>query len=393
MRRRILSLALASAAALAVGGASGSVASARPGGSAGWRLSFLRTCGNGGALSSVTATGLGDAWAVGEPDSAGPSCVAEVVHWNGRRWRHIPVSARLAGVQAFPLLLTASSATNAWIFPETEQFPGGCRCSYFFAARWNGRKWRTSRFPAKIFVVSAATFSPADTWAFGWTSPLLGPELPYAARYDGRAWHRVRLPGAVLAVSALSRRDMWAIGPTLKTATRQVARQAIVAMHWNGRSWHAITAPRIATRTREYDSDLYGTFAAAAGPHELWWGYQANAKRSSLGLLRWDGTQWHQIKLPKPITGIIDMAQDGRGGIWLITSTDDKPQDGCAPAYWYHYNRRWTRQLVPCYPKGYSVNRLYGLGWIPRTTGVWAAGQAYIGNTFQTVSVIARYHT
>lgn len=92
-------------------------------------------------------------------------------------------------------------------------------------------------------------------------------------------------------------------------------------MHWNGQSWHAIAAPSIATRTREYDSDLYGTFAAAAGPREVWWGYQADSSRSSLGLLRWDGTRWHQIRLPRLITGIIDMTQDGHGGIWLITST------------------------------------------------------------------------
>ncbi len=107
----------------------------------------------------------------------------------------------------------------------------------------------------------------------------------------------------------------------MKTATRPVARQANVAMHWNGQSWHAIAAPSIATRTREYDSDLYGTFAAAAGPREVWWGYQADSSRSSLGLLRWDGTRWHQIRLPRLITGIIDMTQDGHGGIWLITST------------------------------------------------------------------------
>ena len=43
--------------------------------------------------------------------------------------------------------------------------------------------------------------------------------VPYSARYHGRA-DNVRLPAGPLTVSALSREDMWAIGPTVNTAAR-----------------------------------------------------------------------------------------------------------------------------------------------------------------------------
>ena len=199
--------------------------------------------------------------------------------------------------------------------------------------------------------------SPAA--AFGVTSARqnTSAQFPYAARYNGRAWRRTHLPGAALAVSALSNRDLWAIGPTLKTAGRALARQVIVAMHWTGQSWRVIKAPKITTRIRQ--NYLDGAFAAAAGPREIWWCYQATyGSRSALGLLRWNGTRWHRISVPRAITGVDAMTQDGHGGIWLIADTN--PNSLNPPQYWYPYHAgRWTRQLVPS-PKAYS-NTLFAM--------------------------------
>ncbi|HEV2239484.1 MAG TPA: hypothetical protein VGR98_00455, partial [Streptosporangiaceae bacterium] len=79
------------------------------------------------------------------------------------------------------------------------------------------------------------------------------------------------------------------------------------------------------------------------------------------------------------------MTQDGHGGIWLTAET------GLGLVqYWYHYSGgRWTRTLVPS-PRGY-FNFVFGMAWIPRTTSVWADGEADANVGAHTVAVIAKY--
>jgi hypothetical protein len=372
---------------------SASVAAAPGAGSATWRIvKVVAHCGGGDSLSAAVAIGSDDAWALGQPNAGGAYCGADVEHWDGARWRRVlPPRGIGIGTGFGPEPISASSSRNAWIFPAIGQFFTGCNCEYDYALRWDGRRWRASRFPAKIGVTVAAAFSPTDVWAFGWTSPRQPSvaQFPYAARYNGHIWRRVRTPGAALAVSALSSRDMWVIGPTLKTAGRTLARQVMVAMHWIGRSWHVIHVPKIMTRIREHS--LAGAFAAVTGPRAVWWCYQVTGTEPSLvGLLRWNGTRWHRIILPKAIAGIEAMTQDGHGGIWLITDTYPYGPYGLTQQYWYHYSHgRWTRQLVPS-PRAYN-DTLFAMAWIPKTSGLWAVGEADRNYGNSSIGVITRY--
>lgn len=139
--------------------------------------------------------------------------------------------------------VAASSATNAWIFPALFGHIRNSFFAYNYALQWNGRIWRASKFPRKLIVQSAAAFSRTDAWAFGMFYRSENFLVPYNARYNGHAWRKVLLPGEPFAVSAVSRSDMWAVGPSLKTATMAPDKQVIIAMHWTGRSWHTLAIP------------------------------------------------------------------------------------------------------------------------------------------------------
>jgi hypothetical protein len=211
--------------------------------------------------------------------------------------------------------------------------------------------------------------------------------VPYAARYNGRSWRKVRMPGGALAVSALSRADMWAIGPTSTTATRAPARQSLIAMHWDGRSWRTVPVPRV--RLSGAGSYFLSDGIAATGARGLWWYYTvygegARAPRRN-GLLRWNGSRWITITVPAGTNDISAVAQDGTGGAWLLA---DDLVNYSLVQYWYHYSKgQWTRQVVPS-PRKYG-DTMFGVARIPGTTSVWSVGEADLNYGNGSIGVIA----
>jgi hypothetical protein len=350
----------------------------------GWRVvQTIKYCGNG-ALMSVTADSARDAWAVGQP----LACGANVQHWNGTSWSRVPVPAaidRVTDGSSGPMApVAASSAADAWIFPHPGSPP---LPSEGWALHWTGSRWQKTVLPDQLAVATAAAFGPDDVWAFGGVQKgadagVLYP--PYAGWFDGRAWHIVKMPGQPLAVSALTRGDIWAVGPTLGTVAKPPARQVIVAMHWTGRSWHDTPVPRVA------GSPIAAGFLAPAylvadGPHDLWWAYPGprSSRGAQIVVLHWHSGTWQRVAVPPAVTSIDGMAQDGHGGLWLCTLADTQQ-------YCYHYSAgRWSRQLVPC-PRGYGL-QIYGLTLIPETTSLWAVGEADPNRSGAPIGVILRY--
>ena len=364
--------------------AAASVAAKAPG----WRIvTVLRHCANEDSLSSVVATGPGDAWALGQPFSdGGPGCGADVEHWNGAAWRRVPIPSGQFLTDSLPQPLAASSARDAWIFPASSAQVGDLSYTYNHALHWNGTAWHASAFPAKLIVATAADLGPGDVWAFGVTQSSPVVTVPYAARYNGWSWHRVKLPAAPMAISAAGRDGLWAIGPTVATAAKPASEQRIIGMYWNGRSWSRLAVPKVTLPAGQ--SLFEAASLAAAGPRDLWWSYQATNETTDTshnGLLHWNGLAWRTITLPAAIADVDAMAADGHGGIWLTASTGlDLIQ------YWYHYDgRHWTRSLVPS-PRGYGY-MVFGMTLIPGTASLWADGEADANTGVRTIGVIAKY--
>jgi hypothetical protein len=297
----------------------------------------------------------------------------------------VPVPSNLFLGDALTDPLTATSASDAWIFPGRVAQIGSLSYGYNYALHWNGKAWRASSFPGKLILQAAAALRLNDVWAFGVIQSSADTRVPFTARYNGRAWHRVRLPAAPLAVSRADRDDLWVIGPTVATANRAASQQHIIAMRWNGQSWNRLAVPKI---TVPAGQSYFDASSMAAGPRDIWWYYQASSQDNRTqrsGLLHWNGAAWHAIALPAAIANVDAVTQDGHGGIWLAADTGlDLVQ------YWYHYTGgRWTRQLVSA-PRGYN-DMVFGIAWIPRTTSVWAVGEADANVGAHTAGVIAKY--
>jgi hypothetical protein len=356
--------ALTALAVTTAGAGPAAAASSQPG----WRLTnVVRPCGRApSGLYSVSAVSPADAWALG--DVVARHCGAFLEHWNGRSWRPMWIHADLStDVNAPPV--AASSASDVWVFPVPN--PLGTN----FALRWNGHRWRSSHFPLPIYVTSAEAFGRSDVWAFGdiVRSGVVG-DVAYAERFNGKRWHTARLPGAPLWAGVTSADDMWAVGPTEKTAASPVGKQKLIAMHWNGIGWQAFVLPRLSLPPGAIG---IGGHLVAASPAEFWWQYQITSSRPGkdlMGVLHCDDGQCQQIALPPNAETVLAMSSDGRGGV-MISALDEDLATYSSWQEWYDYSGgRWHGQMQIS-PRHY--NSLYtALAWIPGTDSVWSVGEA-----------------
>ena len=236
-------------------------------------------------------------------------------------------------------------------------------------------------------VQSAVAFSGKDAWAFGSVGRKDGSLVPYNARYNGRRWRSVTMPGMPLAVSAVSHDDMWAVGPSLKTAELAVSKQVFIAMHWTGHGWQALRLPKIKLPRGQ---DSYDAGVVAVGPRDFWSTYRiANSQNTIVsGLLHWHTGQWQTFRLPADLLSIEGTAQDGQGGLWLTATIEKNYVDY---QYWYHFQRgRWTARRGTLSPKGYG-STYFAMAWIPGTQSVWAVGEADGNRINRSAGVIAKY--
>ena len=96
-------------------------------------------------------------------------------------------------------------------------------------------------------------------------------------------------------------------------------------------------------------------------------------------LLHWNGRRWSRVSAPRGVfnfeTGA-PVAQDGHGGLWL----QDNGRTSPFPLYLYHYSHgHFTRDTMP---HGPDVN-LQSFAWIPGTRSVWAAGHIVVGGAIK----------
>jgi hypothetical protein len=323
----------------------------------------------------MAATGPDSAWILGGGLLSTGGCAADgidVNYWNGASWSLLPATMALPGQTGFDAAIAASSTQNVWVFPI---LAGPGSKVHATAENWNGTDWTTVRLPVPMLVNNAFAFSASDAWASARTDRGSTVML----RYNGSSWHRASLPGAPAQVSALSAKDMWALGPSAKTASAGVTRQVIVAMHWNGRVWRTLPTPRVRLPKGEGETVLA---VAATGPGNVWWverpvttKYQG---KPGTRLLHWNGKRWSSVPAP---SGTQYLAQDGHGGVWLGAAQGPS----AAPVtVTYHYTAALhpTRRVLPI-PAGYNSTAL-SLSWIPHSRSVWALGFAHASNDAQT---------
>jgi hypothetical protein len=336
-----------------------------------WHVSTQIVVKGGNAqVTSVTATGPGDSWAVGLV--CAPNCPQrklDVLHRGGSGgWKTVATPKGLlptAATSAQGAVVGASSAANAWAFVLLDQLTS----SYTDALHWTGKAWKVTKLPKFTQITSTEVFGVKNAWAFGTTGAT---GKPYDLRYNGSAWHTEAMPGSPLSVSATSATDMWAVGPTTKTAVKPLGQQSYIAMHWTGTAWHTVALPNVAKPAGDF---VVPNSIVALGPANVWEDYSlGNAGTCCVfgGLEHWTGKAWHDVSIPLPVDRATSMAPDGHGGIWMIVS------DGSTLSLvFYHFNGGHWSSAKP--PEFINVTiEPAGLAWVPGTRTEWTGGEGLL---------------
>jgi hypothetical protein len=354
-------LPLVGAVALVLAGTFPAQAKAPPG----WRIVKQITPVGSTRIASLAAVNAGDAWAAGV--ACGSPCGTQkllVERYSKGKWTGHGIPGGLTGpaVTLGGELVAATSPSNAWVFALLD----GPTSNHTDALRWTGKSWKVTKFPLFSQILTAAAFSTKNAWAFG-ISGSAGK--PFDEHFNGKSWRHVSLPGNPEALSAVSANDMWAIGPTMKTATKPVDKQSLILMHWDGKKWHTVRLPKVPLAAGDFL--VTGTIAATSASNvwETWAVGNPGTCCMFGGLEHRSKGKWHSVGVslsPAPFA-ITSMGQDGHGGVWLA----DTPETG--GRRFDHYNGgKWSDQLAPQFINGFAVPG--PLAWIPGTRSEWDGG-------------------
>lgn len=335
--------------------------------SSGWRIAQALPNGPGSGqpgldMGSVAAVGADDAWAVG--DTCPPPCGTRpgrllVEHWGGARWRQIP-SPPDRGNFVAPPVISASSATSAWVFADDHR-----------AWQWNGSNWAGFRFPRDSNITAAAAFSRTDALALGEMSGS-----PYVTRFNGSRWLRQPSPQVLpWDVGALAPDDIWAVGPLTPLET---SGGASAAAHWNGSRWQTLRFPQFHLQPGVQVGKAH---IEAFSTHDAW--VDIGLIMSSAGgeglypgiiVLHWNGRAWSRVPVPYRPQQVGDITRDGRGGIWIYAEEPWSASAGYRADLYHYRNGQWSRQLTPTVD-GRPV-RVGVFSWSPGASSGWATANA-----------------
>jgi hypothetical protein len=349
--------------------------------SPGWRI--VQTLGSTTGQSSadsIDAISASDAWAAASVGgtSGAPSLLVE--RWSGTAWRTVPGAGKLAGTGFNSAVVTADSATDAWVFAQTTQ----SAADVTYALRWHHGHWARSKFAPWQLVTSAAALSPTDVWAFGLN--ISGPTVSFAKRYNGRSWSSVSEPNTAEGVSATGPDDIWTVGEKLtkKGAISLPIRNEL--SRWTGSSWHSIPFPRVTLPSKVA---INNPQVLALGTSNVWviTGLSEGQGVYPGGLLlHWNGAKWRRVYWPYSSQTPVSIASDGHGGFWIESLANISDID--------HYSRgKWTKTVGPM--GSASGVQLSLLSWVPGTQSVWAGGgllyPTSMAGEFTTQGVIEKY--
>ena len=234
-----------------------------------------------GHLEAVAATGPNDVWAVG---IRGNNPV--VTHWDGRRWAltdtpvaNAPIAADAREGYLFDVV--AFSRRDAWAVGRHNDMP--------LVLHWNGKKWRTvpvnGDWPAETELYGVDGASSRDLWAVG-TADY--GQRPVAVHWDGRSWREEAsfYPASVQSdsieldrIEVSSPNDIW----TLESTT-----DYSVALHWDGSQQHVIPIPT------SISLDDIAPISASNMVGVGWEEYDVTYP----DVARWDGKRWIRQKTP-----------------------------------------------------------------------------------------------
>jgi hypothetical protein len=143
---------------------------------------------------------------------------------------------------------------------------------------------------------------------------------------------------------------------------RQRGRRTGGPEHWSGR-WRAAALPSRLAAGSLGAASAYGGVVALS-PSSIWVSGTTFTGTGKPWVLHYNGKTWTKFTVPFALD-LGAMAADGSGGIWI---TALRTSSGDSYALHRSPSGTWRRYLVT------KTARVGGLGLIPGTTSLWAAG-------------------
>ena len=218
-------------------------------------------------LVDVVALAANNVWAVGSANLSAGRVRPLIQHWNGSRWRTMPLPLA-ARTQGWLLGVAASSGRNVWATGAIRtRSPRGAAGHRALALRWRGRSWRQVRLPPSRYLLSeledVIVASPRAAWIFGYSTP--NPHTvtaaPYSFHWNGAGWQPFP-PARLHLLTRAHRGGFWGI------SRREIYR-------FRGGAWTRMA--RVPFAARE-DAEIHHVASSPAGT--LWvvgWHYENDA--------------------------------------------------------------------------------------------------------------------
>lgn len=350
------------AAALMVGvvvlaGVAGAAAGRDDGGS-GWR--FVKKDSSLWPSGRLVVFDRDSAWAFGadigwRDDRADPTAF----RWDGRRWRRSEIPAGHAVITA----AGGVSAADLWVGTSAGRL-----------LHWDGRAWTIVKRLAGMQITDVQAIGPDDVWVFATGGPGSGG---VAWHRTAGGWTRTAMPFDFVNADAVASDDIWAVGMVGETPRPVVG-------HYDGRAWRIVpTGLRqesghaysgiTATRQGIWITDSVNGFtevprSGRAGPVEL------TPHIDSVLLHRDEQGRWSSERLLDKAgrwrDGVAPVP-DGKGGVWLLGSTDVNGYDSAL----VHRSADGRLTRTPVTPTA----ELTSLARIPGTDRLLATGTVHGG--------------
>jgi hypothetical protein len=205
-------------------------------------------------LFAVTAIATNDVWAVGYyrlDNNAGTVRNPLAWHWNGTTWTQVAVP-KATGTESDTLFsISATGSGDVWAVGES--FAGGV--AHALVEHYNGTAWSVVSSPNvgagdNIFYGVAST-SATNAWATGFSTDASGTQHTLIEQWNGVSWSVAPSPNIggsarplnfLFSVSAVSSTNAWAAGAAYANSPPNTPTPSAenLTMHWDGASWSAV---------------------------------------------------------------------------------------------------------------------------------------------------------
>jgi hypothetical protein len=329
------------------------------------------------SLDGVAVLSASDVWAVGEYTNAAGLWKTLIEHWNGKVWKLVPGPNPGIG-SSYLNSVSAVSASSIWAVGSYSTQSGGIGPDRTLIEHWNGRAWKQvpSPSPGSFMdeVNTVRRLSATNIWAVGWYAGSNILDRSLILHWNGRTWRQLPSPNpgkqddSLDGLAAVSARSVW----TTEGYSNSSTSGGSLILHWNGRTWSEVAAPR---------GSGFNDLSASSATNV--WAVGDDAKGNSLAL-HWNGRIWKRVPTPnlKPgtLTNVLQSVTVlSPTSAWAVGDAQDF-YNFDSTAIEMHWNgRTWSMMTSPA-PGGTS-----GLFAVQATSAVspWAVGEYGTGFQFQ----------